>query len=104
MRVAVVECGRIAKVHVDALRQVGNAELVGVCDFDRWRAEALAESVPGAKVYADWQALLETEHPQVAHILTLPTAHAELAIQAMKAGCHVLAQNPWRSIRKTRTG
>jgi len=38
--------------------------------------------------------LLREEHPDVVHVLTPPETHAELAIQAMEAGCHVLVEKP----------
>jgi nucleoside-diphosphate-sugar epimerase/predicted dehydrogenase len=38
--------------------------------------------------------LLAQEHPDVVHVLTPPTTHTELAIQAMNAGSHVLVEKP----------
>ena len=42
LRVAVVGCGDIAAVHLDAILDAAGAELVGVCDVDEERLAAAA--------------------------------------------------------------
>src|SRR3954447_8571516 len=93
MRAALVGCGKIAKMHVSALAGAG-VELVAVCDRDQQRAAQIAALAPGARAYADADALLAEMRPDVVHVLTSPSSHAALAIKAAQAGAHVLVEKP----------
>jgi predicted dehydrogenase len=44
--------------------------------------------------YDDFDRMLETERPDVVHILTPPASHVLLGVRAMDAGCHVLIEKP----------
>ncbi len=94
VNVAIVGCGQISRAHVGALRELESIEIGAVCDRDEWRAREIAGLAGEAKAYTDLATMLEEERPQAVHILTPPTTHAELAIQAMQAGCHVLVEKP----------
>jgi predicted dehydrogenase/nucleoside-diphosphate-sugar epimerase len=94
MKVALVGCGQISKAHVDALKQIEDAAVCAICDLDRFRAQEIADLAGGAQVFGDLAMLLSEAQPNVVHILTPPTSHAALAIQAMEAGCHILVEKP----------
>jgi predicted dehydrogenase/nucleoside-diphosphate-sugar epimerase len=94
MRVAIIGCGQISRVHISALQEIEGLEICAVCDRDVWRARDIANVAGGAAAYSDLAALLQREHPDAVHVLTPPTTHAELAIQAMESGCHVLVEKP----------
>jgi len=43
LRFALVGCGTIAKTQIRSLREIGDAaEMIGLCDTDRSKAEAMA--------------------------------------------------------------
>ena len=96
-RVAVIGCGRIAtRGHLPAFAkaaQAGTCTLVGVCDINHERAEAVARSY-GVPAFHSAGALLTRARPDVVSIATLPSSHRELAVQALDAGCHVLCEKP----------
>lgn len=94
MRVAIVGCGQISRMHIDALREINGVEICAVCDRDLWRARKASEICPGAQVYTDTTTMLQESKPQAVHVLTPPDSHAELSILAMEAGCHVLVEKP----------
>jgi len=94
MRVALVGCGQISQAHISALREIEGLEISAVCDRDEWRAREIANVAGGASAYRDLATLLQQERPDAVHVLTPPATHAELAIQAMEAGCHVLVEKP----------
>jgi len=94
IKVAIVGCGVFAKDHIKALKELVEVQIVAVCDPDVERAKDMAEFAQGARPYQDLGELLQQEKPDVAHILTPPGTHANLAIQAMEAGCHVLVEKP----------
>jgi len=59
LRIGLVGAGWIAGDHVTILRQLGGVEIVALCDLDPEKGERLAPS--GARVYVDWEELLERE-------------------------------------------
>lgn len=94
IRVGLIGCGRIARVHVPYIRSYEEAQIIGVCDSNLEQARALARQFNIDQVYCDHKALILEQRPDVVHILTPPQTHAELAISAMEAGVHVLVEKP----------
>jgi predicted dehydrogenase len=97
LRVAVIGCGNIAATgHLpawDQAQRLGAARIVGVCDDDPAKAEALAEQY-GVPAFSSIDELLATARPQVASIATPPFSHRDLTLRALDAGCHVLCEKP----------
>jgi predicted dehydrogenase/nucleoside-diphosphate-sugar epimerase len=94
MRVAIVGCGKISTAHIMALRQIEGLEICALCDTNEYRAKDLTEIAGTNAIYPDFGALLENEAPDVAHILTPPATHSELAIQGLEARSHILVEKP----------
>lgn len=94
MRIGVVGCGDIARVHVPSILKDKKHRIVGVCDQDVAKAEVLSQRFKISKTYGNLAQLLEEQRPDVVHVLTPPQTHAALALQAMEAGCHVLVEKP----------
>jgi predicted dehydrogenase len=93
VRVALIGCGRIARVHRSYLENIAQAEIVGAFDV----VEAARESfVAGAKfpAFGSLQALVEETRPDVAHVLTPPTTHAAVAKELLAAKVNVLVEKP----------
>jgi myo-inositol 2-dehydrogenase/D-chiro-inositol 1-dehydrogenase len=67
-------------------------EVVAVADPHAAKAEELARTV-GATPYAGLEEVLALE-PDVISICTPPASHADLAVRALDAGCHVLCEKP----------
>jgi UDP-N-acetyl-2-amino-2-deoxyglucuronate dehydrogenase len=98
LRVAVVGCGDIAAVHLDAIIDAGGvqdveAELVGVCDVDEER-RAAAAALGNCAGFPDLTALLDTVLPDVVHVCTPHHRHADLAAQCLARGVSVLVEKP----------
>jgi predicted dehydrogenase len=93
VRVGLVGCGRIARVHGTYLRSLPQVELVGAADQD---AEALRRfgQEAGIPTHGSAAALVEQGRPDVVHVLTPPPSHAPLAIQLLQAGVNVLVEKP----------
>lgn len=94
MRVAIIGCGKISQAHISAVQAIEKVEICGVCDRDRDRAGKASRLAQGANAYSDLARMLKHEQPDAIHVLTPPATHAELAIQAMEAGCHILVEKP----------
>jgi predicted dehydrogenase len=81
---------------LDALASVPGVEVVAVCDTDPKRAaESAAYAASDCQAHTDLVALIENGRPDVVHVVTPPASHAEIAIQAARAGCHVLVEKPF---------
>src|SRR5206468_391891 len=91
-RVGLVGAGYISEYHVAALRRLPQVEIVGVCDLNAARAAALAERF-GLTAYPSLAALGEAG-ANVVHVLTPPHTHAQVTLEALELGCHVLVEKP----------
>ena len=93
VRVGLVGAGYVAAHHLRALKALAFVEVVGICDPDQARAQALAGKFGVAGVYPDLRAMAAAK-PQVIHVLTPPEYHCALALEAMDMGCHVFVEKP----------
>jgi predicted dehydrogenase len=94
MKVGIIGCGDISKVHVRNIRRIKGLDIVGVCDINPEKARKIAHEYNIENIYLEVSKLLEAEKPDVVHVLTPPQSHMQLSIQAMEAGCHVLVEKP----------
>jgi predicted dehydrogenase len=93
LRVALVGCGQIAPVHCRYLRRVPQVEFVAVCAPGRENRDRLAGQY-GVPTFGQIDDLLRQARPDVVHLLTPPTTHAQLAMQLLDAGVNVLVEKP----------
>jgi UDP-N-acetyl-2-amino-2-deoxyglucuronate dehydrogenase len=93
VRTAIVGCGKVGRIHADALRSVPEAEFVAVCDSDPERSRAFAEQY-GVRSFTDIGALLKDAAPEAVILCTPHPLHAEPAVQAAEAGVHILVEKP----------
>jgi predicted dehydrogenase len=95
IRAALVGTGGIARAHMNAVKQTaGRIEVVAAVEPDAARLDAFSEEqeIPGR--YADIDAMLAAEQPQVVLICTPPYVHCELSVKSMDAGAWVLCEKP----------
>lgn len=93
MKIALVGCGRIAPRHIDVVRQLDNAALVGVTDLDRARATERA-APHGIPVFGTLDEMMEKARPQVVSVLTPSGDHPERVIELARRGVHVIVEKP----------
>jgi predicted dehydrogenase len=90
---AVIGCGDVSVVHLQAIEKLAGVELVGVCDTDADRAAAAAERY-GVPRFADHRQLLAATRPDVVHVCTPHHQHVPVAIDCLDAGVGVLVEKP----------
>ena len=93
IRFGLIGCGRIAPRHAQSIKEIGHARLVAVADVISSRAERYAKEHQ-AEAYADYHRLLERRDIDVVNICTPSGMHAQMAIDAMQAGKHVIVEKP----------
>ena len=98
VKIGVIGPGWIADAHVKALKQCPDVEIVALADLVPGKAEKFAEdwNIEGARCYESDVALLEAEKDlDCVTICTYNTQHAPCAINALKAGVHVMLEKPF---------
>ena len=93
MKVAVVGCGNVSKMHFRALSENPETEIIAVADIKRERADSAAKEY-GARAYYDFDELLQAEKPDSIHICTPHYLHTDMAVKALEAGINVLIEKP----------
>ncbi len=93
VRVGIIGAGYVSAHHLRALRTIPGVEVVGIADLDLTRAQAVAQAFALPAAFGSVEELFAAGVDAV-HILTPPAAHAPLAIQALRAGAHVLVEKP----------
>ena len=97
LKVGIIGCGGIANgKHMPNLKNIAEVEMVAFCDIIPERAEKAAKDfgTPDAKVYVDYKELLADETIDVVHVCTPNREHAQISIDAMYAGKHVMCEKP----------
>jgi predicted dehydrogenase len=91
--IAIVGAGGIGRVRAETIRDLEVGRVSWVADVDAGRAQELAART-SARATLDWREAVRD--PEVdAVIISSPTKfHAEISIQALKAGKHVLCEKP----------
>ena len=70
--------------------------MVAFCDIIPERAEQAKEKygTPDSKVYTDYKELLKDKAIEVIHVLTPNREHADITVDALYAGKHVMCEKP----------
>jgi UDP-N-acetyl-2-amino-2-deoxyglucuronate dehydrogenase len=93
LRIGLVGCGDISPMHLDAITGNSDAVLVAVADHEAEAAAATATRY-GVPAHHDLATMLERERLDVVHICTPHHQHAPMAVEALRAGVHVLLEKP----------
>lgn len=94
LKVGVVGGGHIVNHrHIPVFRKIKDVEVYAICDKVEAYAKKTAEQFGVKRYYTNLSDMLK-EGIDVVDICTPPKTHFELAVEAMEAGCHVLAEKP----------
>ena len=95
LRVGVIGAGGIASgVHFPALREIERCELVWVCDLNADRARAAADRWGVPLHGTSYAELISELRPDAVFVLVQPDQCFRVAMDAMRAGCHVFIEKP----------
>lgn len=88
-----IGCGRISKNHLEAICRLPQASLEAVSDTKSEVLECCVKQF-SCRGYAEYRQLLQDERVDIVNICTESGFHAKIAIEAMRAGKHVLVEKP----------
>lgn len=96
MRVAIIGCGSIAKVHADVINKMPNVTLVSLADCRIERAAEYARIYGGEHThsYSSYEEMITMEKPDVIHICTPHYLHVPMALYGLTHGCNVFMEKP----------
>lgn len=86
MRAGVIGVGRMGMRHAEAYQETPNVDVVAGCDLRREALLSFSEKCKRARLYEDWQEMLEKEDLDIVSIVTYASTHAEIAAAAARAG------------------
>ena len=97
MKYALIGCGRISVNHMKAA-EANKLEIVGVCDIVAEKMDDILEKFQlqdaNIRKYTDYKELLDVEKPTLVSIATESGNHAEIALECISRGVHVIIEKP----------
>ncbi|MFH1905479.1 MAG: Gfo/Idh/MocA family oxidoreductase [bacterium] len=92
--VVLIGCGATSKRHLQAITENKRCELIGVADIVSKRAKESAQKYNARIWETDYKKLIQRDEVDIVIITTWPSSHAEISINSMKAGKHILCEKP----------
>ena len=93
IRIAIVGCGRVAQDHLQAYQRLEEAQVVAVADVNERQAQSVAAQY-ACTPYTNYRLMLEEERVEAISVCTPPVTHAEIMLEAISQGVHVLCEKP----------
>ena len=84
----------VGRLHGLGLAETEGLTLHGACDLDAQRRARFESDFPGRISYADADALAADEAIDLVIVTTPPNTHAQLSMQMLAAGKHVVSEKP----------
>jgi UDP-N-acetyl-2-amino-2-deoxyglucuronate dehydrogenase len=98
---ALIGCGAISAKHLQASLDTSDSnDLIAICDLDKSRATALAETYqktsgyPAPQVYEDFHMMLSERKPDAVAVATSSSSHYPIAMDCLNAGAHLILEKP----------
>ncbi|MHB1347831.1 MAG: Gfo/Idh/MocA family protein, partial [Candidatus Humimicrobiaceae bacterium] len=94
IRSAIIGAGYISDFHIDAVRRLGNVDILAISDIDDDLAKkkALEHYIPNS--YSDFNEVLSNKSIDVVHNCTPNYLHFEINKKIIESGKHVFSEKP----------
>lgn len=102
IRVAIIGTGGISSAHIDAyLTFKERCQIVALSDIYVEKAESTKQKYQlDCAIYKDYQELLERDDIDLISVCSPPYTHAEISVNALNSGKHVIVEKPMASSLK----
>ncbi|MDC3417577.1 Gfo/Idh/MocA family protein [Aquibacillus salsiterrae] len=99
VNVAIVGVGAISSAHIKGYQEFqGNCNIVALCDIYPEKAKkSVKEYNLAAEVYDDYKEMLKRDDIDLVSVCTPPYTHAQISVDCLDAGKHVLVEKPMAS-------
>jgi predicted dehydrogenase len=97
IKVAIFGTGFMGRVHTEAIRRLGNVEIVAIAGSSNDRARKFADEVSIERFTGNYRDLLTDPSIDAVHICSPNSLHFEQAMNSMAAGKHILCEKPLAS-------
>ncbi len=94
IKTAVIGAGFMGRVHSEAIRRLGNVEIVAVAAVSKQEAEAFGKAIGVERTTADYREITSDPEIQAVHVCTPNALHYPVSKAAMEAGKAVLCEKP----------
>jgi predicted dehydrogenase len=94
VKILVVGLGNMGISHANAYHKLDGFEIVGMMSRNIKSQDNLPEELAGYPRFEDFDEAMAATKPDAVSVNTWPNTHAELAIKALNAGCHVFMEKP----------
>lgn len=94
IKAGIIGTGFIGAVHVDAVRRVGDVELVALAEATQELAERKAAEYHIPKAYGNYKDLIHDPEVEVVHNCTPNNMHLEVNSEIIRAGKHIFSEKP----------
>ncbi|TJW46246.1 MAG: Gfo/Idh/MocA family oxidoreductase, partial [Mesorhizobium sp.] len=91
--IGIIGAGNFGAAHARAIKEVQGLHLVASCRKNIQALEAFTVE-HGGRGYTDWRSLLNDKDVDTVLVATPHHLHAEMAIDAAKAGKHIMLEKP----------
>ena len=95
-KIGILGCGKVAHLHAKAILDIDDAELVAVWSRSEETAEAFAKQY-GVKAYRNITKMVTDNQVDLVLVCTPHPFHKNPAIEAARAGAHILVEKPLAS-------
>jgi len=93
VKYALIGCGRISCHHIQAAKN-NQLDIVAICDIDAKKMNENMRFLDCGNKYTDYMEMLKKEKPALVAIATESGKHAQIAIDCIQMGCHVIIEKP----------
>lgn len=94
IKVGLIGCGKISDSHLKAYQSFDDAEILAVADVIEEKAQSAKEKYGADYSYTDYHDMLNNEEIEAVDVCTHTPLHAEITINALNKGKHVLVEKP----------
>lgn len=94
LRTAVIGAGKMGALHAGLANSLPGSTLVGIAEKNAFVRSTLADLLPGVKMYADHQTMLDELHPDAVFITSPTYLHAPMALDCARRGVSFFLEKP----------
>ncbi|HSV75035.1 MAG TPA: Gfo/Idh/MocA family oxidoreductase [Chthonomonadales bacterium] len=93
LRLAVVGCGGMGRVHLERWANVSGVSIEALCDANSG-VVAAAQREFGGEAHTRWREMLSAMQVDIVDVCVPPILHEPVVVGALEAGAHVICEKP----------